>query len=440
MKIAIIGGGITGLTAGYYLSKKNHSVYIFEKENSLGGLTGTFKDEKWKWNLEKYYHHFFSSDIKIVNLCKELGIKNQIFFKKPITSILSEGKIKRFDTIKNILLFPDLSLIDKFQIGFSTVLLKINPFWKPLEKITAYNFANKIMGKGSFSLLWKPLLDSKFGEFAPKIPASWLWTRINKRSFSLGYLEGGIKTLTDRLSEKIESNKGKIVLNSQVNKIIKKENKFYLTINNKKYPEGFDKIIATVSPKIFLELTDSLRISKLLIDNLESLGSLCCVFELNESFLKDKTYWLNINETSFPFVAVVEHTNFIDKEKYNNKNILYVGGYYKTTDEIFKLSEKKLLDKFIFFLKKIYPQYNFDKNISKTWVFKDYYSQPVVNLNYSKNIPKIKTEIENLYWGSLHHVYPQDRGINYAIELGEKIVNEINNCNCCSESSENEKN
>ena len=141
--------------------------------------------------------------------------------------------------------------------------------------------------------------------------------------------------------------------------------------------------------------------------------------------MKDKTYWLNINDSSFPFVAVVEHTNFIEKEKYNNKYILYVGGYYKTINKIFIKTEKDLVKEFIFFLKKINPQYDFSKNISKYWVFKDYYSQPVVSLNYSKTIPKIKTNIENVYWGSLHHVYPQDRGINYAIELGKKIVNEI---------------
>ena len=35
-KIAIIGAGISGLTAGYELSKKGYKVTIFEKENQLG--------------------------------------------------------------------------------------------------------------------------------------------------------------------------------------------------------------------------------------------------------------------------------------------------------------------------------------------------------------------------------------------------------------------
>ena len=54
-KIAIIGAGLTGLTAGYELSKKGHKVTIFEKSDDIGGLMGGFKIEGT--SLEKAYHH-----------------------------------------------------------------------------------------------------------------------------------------------------------------------------------------------------------------------------------------------------------------------------------------------------------------------------------------------------------------------------------------------
>ena len=42
MKIAIVGSGISGLSAAYYLSKK-YEVDLFEKENQFGGHANTLK-------------------------------------------------------------------------------------------------------------------------------------------------------------------------------------------------------------------------------------------------------------------------------------------------------------------------------------------------------------------------------------------------------------
>jgi len=425
MKVAIIGAGFSGLTAAYHLGRKGHRVFIFEKEMESGGLAGSLTDEKWEWPLEKYYHHFFSSDKEVLKLAKELNIKSKFFFKVPKSSVFIDGNIYRFDNPRSILSFPKLNFTDKVRIGAISFFLKINPFWKPLEKITAEKFIQISMGKNPFNIIWKPLLESKFGKDYQKIPASWFWTRIKKRSFSLGYFEGGYSTLVDSLQKAIIKNNGKIFLGKNVDSIKKIGEKFEIRINGKTYSELFDKIIATVSPatllKIFLGFTLE---EKEKINKLASLGSLCLILELEKSFLDDGTYWLSVNDINFPFVAVVEHTNFIDKKYYNNSHVLYICGYYPEKHEFFKFNKGELIKKFIPYLKKINKNFD-DKEIEKSWLFKDSYAQPIVDTNYSNNLPQIKTSIGGFFWASLHHVYPYDRGVNYAIKLGRKIADEI---------------
>jgi protoporphyrinogen oxidase len=123
----------------------------------------------------------------------------------------------------------------------------------------------------------------------------------------------------------------------------------------------------------------------------------------------------------YPFLAVVEHTNFMDKKKYANKNILYVGNYLPHEHKYFKMNEKDLINEFMPYLKKINASFK-KKDIEDAYLFKAYFAQPVITLNYSNMLPDIKTPINNLYLANIQQVYPWDRGTNYAVELGQKAA------------------
>lgn len=427
MKIAVIGGGFTGLATAFLLSKK-HSVTVLEKENVLGGLAASYTEKGWSWPLEKYFHHFFTSDKEIINLAKALGIQDKLIIKSPKTSVWLDGNSYRFDNPKSVILFPKLNVLDKFRTAAVSFILKINPFWQPLEKIPAETFIQKTMGKNAFKTLWQPLLSGKFGALAKNIPASWFWTRINKRSFKLGYFEGGFSFFTNALGEKIKKRNGQIMLGGEITKIEKSGDKFTLWLGPEKHPEEFDKVIATLSPSGLRKLAPALSPEeKNFLDSLKSIGTVCLILRLKERFLPDQTYWLNINETGFPFVAVVEHTNFIEPVNYGGEHLVYVGGYYPPDHPFFKMPAGEIYQKFLPYLKKINPAFNFSLFTISYSLFTDSYAQPVIPLRYSDCLPQIKTSVPGLFWGSLHHVYPQDRGVNYAIALGAKITNEVQN-------------
>lgn len=421
MKIAIIGAGFTGLASGYKLSQKGHNVTVFEKEEKPGGLAIGFKEPNWKWSLEKHYHHIFTSDYSIRNLANEIGHK--LIFKRPKTSILIDEKLHQLDSPISLLAFSKLSLFDRLRTGIVLLYLKLTPFWKSLESLTSENFLKLTMGGKSWDLLWRPLFEKKFGKYAKNIPASWFWARIKKRSASLGYPEGGFESLARSVEEKIKQNGGIFKYNVAVKEISKEGNKFKLVTGSDVF--YFDKVICTLPSFLFAKIAPSLPESyKKSILGLKGLGAVNLVLILTKKFLEDNSYWVNINEMNYPFLGVMEQTNFMDSKFYGGDRIIYVGNYVPPDHKYFEKSASELLDEFLPFLKRINPHFT-KKFVKKALVFKAPFAQPVIPLNYSKILPQVETPIEGLYLANIQQVYPWDRGTNYAVELGEKVVQKI---------------
>jgi hypothetical protein len=66
---------------------------------------------------------------------------------------------------------------------------------------------------------------------------------------------------------------------------------------------------------------------------------------------------------------------------------------------------------------------DFDSSwIREKWFFKDPGGQPVITTHYSRSIPDMRTGIEGLYVSNTTQVYPEDRGQNYSLILGEKVA------------------
>jgi protoporphyrinogen oxidase len=421
MKIAIIGAGFTGLSAAYNLSKKGHQVFIFEKDSNPGGLILGYREQKWKWPLEQHYHHCFTNDKTILNLAKEIGQK--MLIKRPKTSIYVNGEIFQFDSPKNVLLFPKLSLLERIRMGMVVGFIRYNPFWKPLEKINAATFLPKAMGKKGYQMIWEPLLQNKFGSYSNNISLAWFWARIVKRTPSLAYPEEGFLNFAKRIVTEIEKRGGKVFFETAVTDI-EQTNKIYLSIKTKNQEnkgETFDKVIVTTPSNIFLKLASNLPEKYInSLENLKSLGATNLILRLSKPFFRENTYWLNICDLNNPIMGIVEHTNFIDKSNYNNEYLVYLGNYLDPNSKRFSMTKEDTLDLFHPFLQKISPGYK--ENLINYSFYKTPFAQPIIPKNYSKLIPPFITPLKNVYLANIQQVYPWDRGTNYAVELGQRIA------------------
>jgi len=426
MRIAVIGGGLTGLTAAYELAKRGITVTVFEKEAFLGGLAGGFKKASWNWHLEQSYHHFFTNDTALLSLAKNLGIDDKIIIRRPETATLTplDHTIYPLDSPLHLLKFSPLSFFDRLRTGAFLAFCKVWPWWQPLETITAKQFAITLGGLPGWKTVWEPLIVGKFGSYANDISASWLWARIYKRTTRLGYFRGGFQTLLDALEKAIKKNGGTIFRNTNVTSVqydMKRKGESNNTTFVINHTSCFDRILITAPSSI---ATSLMKFPKQYINSLKSISHLnaqTLILETKEPIL-NKTYWLNINDRSFPFIAAVAHTNFIDIKHYGGHHITYFGNYLPAEHPYLSLSKDQLFHTFEPYIKKINPHFSRSSLLSPPQMCTIPHAQPVHTIRYSSKAPKFETPIPNVFLANLDSIFPWDRGTNYAVELGKHVT------------------
>lgn len=422
MKIAIIGAGYSGMAAAWDLKKAGHEVTIFESANYVGGLASGFKEPHWNWSVEKFYHHWFQSDSEMLGLIRELGLEDKVIFPRPLTVMYYKKKWYPFDSIINALRFPGLGFgLNKIRFGFVGLFLRLTNNWKALEKVTADEWMLKYAGKQVYEQMWKPLLIGKFGPFYKDVNMAWMWARIKARTTRLGTFEGGFQKFADVFAGKLRALGIEIRLGVKIESL--KRNQTQIEVRSEKGVESFDKVLVTTSPNLMAKLCPELPENYLKgLLELKSMGAVVMTLSLKHSLSNDGFYWFNVpKDEGYPFLALVEHTNFVSKENFGGDHIVYAGDYLEVGHEYFSLSDDELLEKFIPAFQKFNPEFSRDW-VKKIWVHKTNYAQPVPLVNHSKNIPAIQTPIDGLYFASMSQVYPWDRGTNFAVEIGRKAA------------------
>ncbi|MFQ5668270.1 MAG: NAD(P)/FAD-dependent oxidoreductase, partial [Candidatus Binatia bacterium] len=421
MRVGIIGAGAAGLAAAYDLSRASCEVTVYEGAPNVGGLAAGFRAPHWEWTLEKFYHHWFASDSAILGLIRELGWSDQVLFPRPITALYHDGEFHAFDSPIAVLRFPGIPLVDRLRFGLVALYLRLTPRWQPLEKVTADSWLRKWLGPRAYNTLWKPMLVGKFGvENLTVVNMAWFWARIHVRTPRLGTFTGGFQAFMDKLAEAVTAQGTEIRLGCSVSSIERLADGT-LQIEAGGKAAAFDAVISTCSPALMARLAPALppEYSEKL-RRLKSMGAVVLVIALDRQ-LTNGIYWHNLpKDAGFPFLAMVEHTNYISPEHYGGDHIIYCGDYLLPTHEYFQLSKEELLERFLPALKRFNPR--FDRSwVKESWLWKTPYAQPVPAVNHSKNIPAIRTPVKGLYLASMSQVYPWDRGTNFAVEIGRRV-------------------
>lgn len=431
-QIGVIGGGITGLAAAYRLAKRGHDVTLWERNSFLGGQAAAFHVACSA--LEHFYHHLFMSDTEIQALMGELGIGDDLIWRDSSVGFFADGKIYPLEGATDLLQLDFIPLHDRIRIGLVTLYLQRRTDWREFEQVTAAEWLRKAVGERAFDRVFGAQLRAKFGPRYDQVAMVWFWNKIHLRTQSrksplqkekLGYIRGSWNTLIDRLGEAIVEEGGRVQVGVGTDSLQQNDNGTWTIQTTDGQTEHADAIVATVPsplmPKLFPTLPNWYQHK--LTDAIYQ-GAIVMILRMNQP-LSD-IYWLNIGDPEIPFTGIIEHTNFIGPEHYEGNHFVYISKYLDQDHPYLTMPEDELFQEYISYLRRINPEFSADQ-VRERWVFRERAAQPIITKNYSRRVPEHRTPLHGLYLANSAQIYPEDRGTNYSIRLGNKVASIVQN-------------
>ena len=425
--IAVIGAGVAGLVAAYRLLQQGHSVRIFEAGAQPGGPLRTFEVDGER--LESFYHHLFTTDGAAIRLLDELGLLKTVAWRTTRMGIFYNDHVYPFTSPWDLMRFrPLLGIRDRIRLGLVALQLRRNQSGEGFDEISALEWLRRYSGRRAVNVIWEPLLRGKFGDMADQISMAWLWNRLRLRFSSrsllsrrevLGYQRGSFGLWIDAIVRLIGVLGGTIHLNERIASVKRSDGALEVETESG-HKHSFDAVVATVSNQAFLSIASGLDegyAAKL--RGLTYQDALCLVLSLDRP-LTD-FYWLNVNDRSVPFLGVIEHTKLAEPERYSGRHIIYLSNYLPGDSSLLQLDVHALFVHYLPHLKRINPSFE-EGWVSDRWRFHAADAQPVFTVGAGSRIAEHRTPVPGLYLANMAQIYPQDRGQNQSIGLGEKVA------------------
>lgn len=427
-RIAILGGGYTGLVAAYDLCRK-HDVTLYERGAALGGLAGDFSLHGT--SLERAYHHLFRSDQDISRLTDELGIRRQLRWLPASMAVYREGSFLPFSGALDLLRFSQLSLSARVRLGFAMWRLSRTTDWKPLAAQSAYAWLREQAGEEAVSVLWEPLLKAKFHDAYRDISMAWLWARIHIRSRSrtslagpelLGYFAGGFATLTRALEESIRAGGARVRVSTDARSLRRREDG-QIEVATAKDCAAYDQVLVTAPSPVFAQMLPNsdgvMEKYRQSLTRTTYLAAMTCVFSSTQR-LTD-AYWTSIVQPDHPFLVLVHHTALVGAEEFGGRYVYYLGQYLPHTHPEFNEADDAVIEHWLSCLGRMVPHFR-RECVLESRLFKFRYAQHVVTTDHANLIPSARTPWPGLYLANFSQTFPEDRGTNYAIRDGRAVA------------------
>lgn len=427
--IGILGGGIAGLTAAYYLLSAGHKVTVVEASARVGGLTTFFDFGLFYW--DRFYHCILTSDRWLRELLDDLKLTPDLCWQETKVGFYANDKLYSLSNGWDFLTFPVLSLWEKFRFALGIIYVSRIRNGRALENIPVATWLRRVFGRGNYEKLWAPLLRCKLGACREKASAAFIWATIT-RLFStrdrgagrerLGYVRGGYRSVLARILREIEQMGGEVVTDSLVKRIESRPDGAIDFVTDRGTMR-FDAAIVTTPSPVFSRLAPSLpEPYHYRLNAATYLGMVCVVLVLKKQLTP--FYVLNLADQNVPFTGVIEMTNLVSLDETAGHHLVYLPKYTAPDDWLFEASDDEVWATFRPHLGRICPEFSED-TVERRIVLRERLVQPLPVLQYSDLVPSMRTGIPNLFLANTTQIVNSTLNNNEMVRIARQAVDAV---------------
>lgn len=333
--VCVVGGGMLGLTVALRLRARGHRVTVWEAGDHPGGLAAPWWDGPIAW--DRFYHVILASDAHLRSLLAEVGLADALRWGVTRTGFYCDGRLHSMSDALEFLRFPPLRMVDKLRLGATIAYASRVRDWRRLEQIPVDAWLRRLSGRRTFEKIWRPLLQAKLGPAADEASAAFIWATIQRmyaarrsglKQEQFGYVEGGYRTILDRLVEVAKARGIELVCGRPATAIERAEGQ--VTVAFAGGAERFDAVVATTSCRIFAALCPQLTpAEQARLARVRYLGVVCASMLLDRPL--SPYYVTNITDPS-PFTGIIEMTTLVDPATFGGRSLVYLPQYMVADD------------------------------------------------------------------------------------------------------------
>ena len=478
--IAIVGSGFLGMTLAMRLADAGAKVTLFESAGEIGGLASAWKIGDIVW--DKHYHVTLASDVNTRKIVEELGLADEFRWVETKTGFYTGGGLYSMSDTLEFLRFPPLGIIGKLRLGATIFYASRVKNWKKLETISVEKWLTRLSGKKTFEKIWRPLLVAKLGEAYKETSAAFIWATIQRmyaarnsglKKEMFGYVRGGYARVLERFSEVLLKKGVEIRVNARVDSVesiasgkvrvstagarrhrdikpsvLKRRTKYskfeaaavvasgfsgaFLTEPQPQpgklvvFPgpdngQLFDEVILTCPSSVATKLMPQLtRHEAAYLNDIQYQGIVCASVLTRKPI--SNFYVTNITDDA-PFTGVIEMSALVDKKDFGGNSLIYLPKYVAPDNELFDKSDAEIEDVFLTALEKMYPHFT-RKDVVEFKVSRVRQVFPLPTLNYSRDLPPIKTSVDGVHVVNSSHILNGTLNVNETVALAERFFEE----------------
>lgn len=428
--VAIVGGGILGMTLALRLHGAGVRVTLIESAPLTGGLTQTQTLGGFTW--DRFYHVILHSDLHLRALLQELGLTRLLRWGTTRTGFYIGGALHSLSSAIDFARFSPLGASDKVRLAGTIIYASRIRNWRRLERIPVADWLRRLSGERTFEQIWLPLLRSKLGENYRETSAAFIWAII-ARMYSarrsglkremFGYVQGGYDTILQTFRSRLDQLGVRSRCGQPVSQVRDIGGRVEVRLNDGE-AHCFDEVVLTVPCRQVVAICPDLTAGER--ERLMSVvyqGIVCASLLLRKP-LAD-FYITNITDSSVPFTGVIEMTTLVDRAAFGGNALVYLPKYLTQGDPFWQKTDSEVKDTFVAALERMYPAFD-RRDLLAFQVARVREMLAISTLRYSeRSRPTMRTTIPKVFVVNSAQIANGTLNVNETVALANSSAGEL---------------